>query len=240
VKQRDSAGSVSPTTTAPLWVSGIATKDGGSIYADSITSAMLVNLYCEGTQGQPFLNATNLIAFGGDIEGNPNSLGIFIAGSGNGLTAKFGKPYCAQYIDPATGIAQRASLGFGGNSGDFFQYYHDTFFPGNGWLGARSGPDLAFGTDLSNPHFFLTGPSTTQQFGRTVAVPNAIRLPLLVLGSSANGRVITSGTAIPTTGTHAVGEIVFNSAPTAGGKIGWVCTTAGTPGTWKAFGVIDP
>ena len=44
--------------------------------------------------------------------------------------------------------------------------------------------------------------------------------------------------AAPTAGTWAVGDVVWNSAPTAGGTIGWVCTTAGTPGTWKTFGAI--
>ena len=45
--------------------------------------------------------------------------------------------------------------------------------------------------------------------------------------------------AIPTVGTWAVGSLVYNSAPTAGGYVGWVCTTAGTPGTWKTFGAIS-
>ena len=44
------------------------------------------------------------------------------------------------------------------------------------------------------------------------------------------------GTAAPTTGTWAVGDTVGNSAPTAGGVVGWVCTVAGTPGTWVPFG----
>ena len=45
-------------------------------------------------------------------------------------------------------------------------------------------------------------------------------------------------TAAPTSGTYEVGDIVYNSAPVAGGTIGFVCTTAGTPGTWKTFGAI--
>jgi hypothetical protein len=45
--------------------------------------------------------------------------------------------------------------------------------------------------------------------------------------------------AMPASGVHQVGEVVFNSAPVAAGKIGWVCVTAGSPGTWKAWGVID-
>jgi hypothetical protein len=47
------------------------------------------------------------------------------------------------------------------------------------------------------------------------------------------------GTVAPTTGTWVVGDIVYNSAPTAGGFVGWICTTAGTPGTWKTFGAIS-
>jgi hypothetical protein len=46
------------------------------------------------------------------------------------------------------------------------------------------------------------------------------------------------GSAAPTTGIWKVGDIVWNTAPTAGGTIGFVCTTAGTPGTWKTWGAI--
>lgn len=45
-------------------------------------------------------------------------------------------------------------------------------------------------------------------------------------------------TAIPTTGTYNRGDIVLYTAPSAGGYIGAVCVTAGTPGTWKEFGAI--
>lgn len=45
--------------------------------------------------------------------------------------------------------------------------------------------------------------------------------------------------AAPSTGTHVAGEIYFNADPIAGGKIGWVCVTGGSPGTWKAWGAID-
>lgn len=48
-----------------------------------------------------------------------------------------------------------------------------------------------------------------------------------------------TASAIPTTGTWALGSILWNSAPTAGGYIGWVCITAGSPGTWKGFGLIQ-
>lgn len=43
-----------------------------------------------------------------------------------------------------------------------------------------------------------------------------------------------SGSAAPTTGTWRRGDIVDNSVPTVGQPTGWVCTAAGSPGTWVA------
>ena len=52
-------------------------------------------------------------------------------------------------------------------------------------------------------------------------------------------KVVSYGSAAPTTGTWAVGDRVFNTAPSEQGAasskytvLGWVCTVAGTPGTW--------
>lgn len=48
-----------------------------------------------------------------------------------------------------------------------------------------------------------------------------------------------TGSAAPTTGTYPAGWVRWNSAPVAGENAGWICTVAGTPGTWKAFGLIS-
>lgn len=45
--------------------------------------------------------------------------------------------------------------------------------------------------------------------------------------------------AAPTTGTWRRGDIVYNTTPSSGGYIGWICTAAGTPGTWNTFGLIS-
>jgi hypothetical protein len=61
-------------------------------------------------------------------------------------------------------------------------------------------------------------------------------------GNGGGGRLVRTGDSPPASaayGEFAQGEIIFNNAPTAGGKVGWVCVAGGTPGTWKAFGVID-
>jgi hypothetical protein len=51
--------------------------------------------------------------------------------------------------------------------------------------------------------------------------------------------VIAKGTAIPTDGTWKVGDKIENTNPAAGGYMGWVCVTAGSPGAWKGYGIIQ-
>jgi hypothetical protein len=89
-------------------------------------------------------------------------------------------------------------------------------------------------------YFNMTGPGTTFTGGRSTAQPGVLNVPRLFLGAGANARNIDYGSEAPTRGYHAAGELVYNIAPAAGGKVGWVCTAAGTPGTWKGFGEIDP
>lgn len=67
-------------------------------------------------------------------------------------------------------------------------------------------------------------------------VNGVIRAVSLKLGATPSAW--TWGTAAPTTGTAARGDIVWNRSPVASGSVGWICTTAGTPGTWKTFGTI--
>lgn len=87
--------------------------------------------------------------------------------------------------------------------------------------GAKLGSDF---TALSN------GDSTT--------IPQLKRVNADVYHYTEGGKNVTFGTAAPTTGTWAVGDKRWNSAPAAGGTPGWLCTTAGTPGTWKAMASV--
>jgi len=50
---------------------------------------------------------------------------------------------------------------------------------------------------------------------------------------------VTWSYSIPTSGTWVQGDICYKSNAVASGYIGWVCTTGGTPGTWKTFGAIS-
>lgn len=62
----------------------------------------------------------------------------------------------------------------------------------------------------------------------------------LTLDFGSYSRQWSHGTSAPGSGYWRVGDIVWNNTPSAGGNIGWVCTSAGTPGTWKTFGAINP
>ena len=49
---------------------------------------------------------------------------------------------------------------------------------------------------------------------------------------------IAWASAPPSAGTWAVGDVVYNNAPASGNPSGWMCSVAGTPGTWKALANI--
>lgn len=48
-----------------------------------------------------------------------------------------------------------------------------------------------------------------------------------------NGRIASP--AIPSAGTYTQGTVIWKTTAASGGTPGWVCTTAGTPGTWSAM-----
>ena len=87
------------------------------------------------------------------------------------------------------------------------------------------GPESAYDKALSARLYDLLRPLVTKVNG-------------MASGSFAHS-ADNAGTAAPTTGTWAVGDFVRNSAPAEAGSassmyvvVGWLCVTAGTPGTW--------
>jgi len=54
------------------------------------------------------------------------------------------------------------------------------------------------------------------------------------------GNMVNFASAAPTATTSAnlQGDVVFNTGATASGTVGWVCVSAGSPGTWKTFGAV--
>jgi predicted transcriptional regulator len=54
-----------------------------------------------------------------------------------------------------------------------------------------------------------------------------------------NDKLHLSGDEPPQGGAFNKGDIVWNSKPSEGNPIGWVCTRDGAPGIWRPFGIIS-
>lgn len=84
--------------------------------------------------------------------------------------------------------------------------------------------------------------NTTPRIAGDPALVAELRTHALQINAISEGRLAGSynaQTAAPTTGTYAQGDFIRNSAPTELGSasskyviFGWVCTVAGTPGTF--------
>ncbi len=99
---------------------------------------------------------------------------------------------------------------------------------------------FSFAGDTTNAMpFRITDTDTPIEFGTGAPVPYVFHAQRgVIIGASNNGRRHDTMAAAPTTGTWARGDVVYCLNPSAGGNVGWICVTAGTPGTWKAFGSI--
>jgi len=98
----------------------------------------------------------------------------------------------------------------------------------------------------SGEQFDFWGPTLTEGLNPTTTSFCPDNTPVDFLGSGFPGGIflgpyisrMTAYSAAPSSGPWRQGDIVYNSAPSAGGTVGWVCVTGGTPGTWKTFGTI--
>lgn len=131
--------------------------------------------------------------------------------------------------------------------------YYST--PATGIAGSLNGNLFTF-TNLTDSYKFNGGDAVQDSIGGLgttyVQVVNYANGTMIVDGYTASPTACTMSqrafnltaqsvyaSAAPVSGTWYVGDVVYNTAPTSGGYVGWVCTTAGTPGTWKTFGVIS-
>lgn len=101
----------------------------------------------------------------------------------------------------------------------------------------------AFGVGTTNPYVRIwVGPNAyaagdiLYADGCSVVLGTTFALP----EERTNIRNETYGTTAPGSGTWMLGDICWNTNPSAGGTPGWVCTTGGTPGTWKAMANLAP
>jgi len=204
----------------------------GSYKTDNLNARCLfLNPYAEGGQPDASVIAPSMIIGGAIDTGSSvallgsnsdipwlfkNSVGVptIYLGQGQPLTSDYGMKF------PDTGgtynwTFEKAVGRWGykwANLGftGFINFYDRTATPANGYARDLSAEDGAIGIGA---HYF--GNYNNQMYYRGL------------------------GTAAPASGTWLKGDIVWNETPAAAGYIGWVCVTAGTPGTWKGFGLIQ-
>lgn len=64
------------------------------------------------------------------------------------------------------------------------------------------------------------------------------KFPSVVLNQDVGQRYRGFASSIPTTGDNLRGDYYVNRMNTTATEMGWVCTTAGSPGTWQTYGKV--
>ena len=200
-----------------------------------------------------------------DPTGGYNICNNFIEVTGNG-TGIYAPSLGAPSLERRSAIQNNHFVGTGGGSpaygidigqtGGSFQW--DVDVNNNTFTGFFSGDIriVAGGLTTITTNNCLSSAPTHSIFldtvnGPPVVIENNYCAKALTINNAADypdGKVILANnvesgtfksnkqTAAPTTGTWRVTDVVMNSAPTIGQPKGWVCTVAGTPGTWVSLG----
>jgi hypothetical protein len=244
---------VTRTTNADDWVSGKIYCPGGP-YCNTNLNARTVWLgcYAEGTSYTFYIGGQSPGVYGGllaspvagpswDVSGTVHEYNGISTAVTDGDVVISGAP-------PAVSRAARFGTKDPAGTNIVMSFTDYTSSPGyTSWQAAMSPftGDWNFSSNAlsySYTGYTLTGQYTNHKFGSSAAQPFVLMATKMGLSSVGDdGIVITYGTAPPTSGAAAKGWIVYNSNPSAGGTVGWVCTTAGTNGStavWKTFGTI--
>jgi len=201
------------------WASGTTFREGGAYKTDNLNARnVFIGCYSEGDQSPAQLTSPT-IEVGGLHAAGLKGTGVYFGNSFGRLTAtKLGS------VDDATGNLLGMEPGL-------LEFGHPT----NGqytleWMNADLVWTIFRSSVPSNWAFRLSGETTTLNVGkRRLDFPNGFGL---------NDKKVLSGSAAPTSGNYVQGDMMFNSAPSAGGSMGWMCVAGGSPGTWKAMGSL--
>ncbi len=228
--------------------SGTTYRAGGSYYINPVGATTPV-IGCYYETGQPRPQLINAIALGGFmgtglIYGGPH----LYAAPATGLTQQ--RPYTQLWTYADNTVA---TVRLGGNLAEGEPYIDVVAWssteatpsnPGDPSALRQHRPtgDLIWRSRSIVTALRLTGPNTARTFGRVGGDNRFItEIRELALGDgnntdTDNARTMRYGSAAPTTGYHAKGEIVFNNGNTTAIATTsfWHCSAAGTPGTWIA------
>jgi len=158
-------------------------------------------------------------------------------------TSSFGATYEHIYQSSDSGclVMNNIATGVGGTATDV---YGDYFSVGPGKFKFQCLPGYApeYITKLNGNTSGFIGYHRVQTLAGTNQTYLEFNYKGILIQTMALGDVsytIDYGSAAPTTGTYTRGSRRYASTPSAGGFVGWVCVSGGTPGTWKGFGAIE-
>lgn len=217
-------------------------------YRATTATGQNVFVGCYAESGQPANElASGTLVLGGFMV--PGS-GVLAGQLGNALTPSSGGLYNRMDLGtwPDPSIQRRAAFSNAMNSTGLMMFLsaRDLFASGDlNWILDSTNKCLQFKytTGSGGIYYQVTADATLHQLGTGASAPNMMilgpQVALSVWNDFQNGRRIGMATTQPASGLHGRGEVMFATAPVAGGKVGWTCVTTGTPGTWQTFGKVD-
>lgn len=215
----------------PPWTRGMTNlvEAGAYVTTDHNAQSLFLGCYAEGSQPPCKLVHPTLMLGG--------SNGVGIVGSGAALGNRLGNVHSANgfsgHRESGSGDHVNPVLGGDAENKAFLQMTSNDH-PAT-WQLKSSSADLVLeygGLGPNGRGFTLTGTGTAQRFGSAAAQPYVLSVSQIAVG----GRRQTAGETPPAAGAWAQGDYCRNSAPAVGRPKGWICTAAGTPGTWVSEG----
>lgn len=104
-------------------------------------------------------------------------------------------------------------------------------------------PDAARTGSQAGLHLINAAADVIAHGNRIEARATTPYAPAVIDQSSGGGNSIEPAqrhaTAPPAMGLWSRGDVVWNAAPSTGEPMGWVCTSAGTPGSWNVLGRVE-
>jgi hypothetical protein len=170
---------------------------------------------------------TNVSVTGLSIVGNMinnDVVGVGSNGRGIYLTGGVDVKVSGNHVRPDTVSGTADGIQVGGT-------LTDAEFTDNTIIGGRYGIHISSGTSTTR---LKVGGNTC----RSQSTSDRVNWNLITGLTDDGNNSWNYAAAAPASLYWLVGQRVYDTAPAAGGTIGWVCTTAGTPGTWKTFGAI--
>lgn len=230
----------------PAWFSGMTVRAGGPIRDISLTSRnAYLGCYAENSAQARAQIYQNSLIVGGYLADtnyqnpNPNKgVGVVRGDTDGFVTAE--PSLQARSGDVVSRLGSNR-----GNTSNYWLYgSHPTVSPSGHTFQFNSTENAIYltygGSGAASVYsMYISGPNTTQTFGRSAPVPHATFFPRLMVGDDTANRALARqmmiDDAAPTTGNYARGDVVFNRNAGVGQPMGWMCTSTGSPGTWTAM-----